>query len=298
MAHNDGPCPARNAGMRAAANKWVLALDNDAIVASDTLEKLAHAVQTAPPGQHVVLAQPRSVFHSDPGRVHYDGGSFHYVGLISLRNFYVPLAEADGNGVVPVDCIVSVAVLVDRDVVLAVGGYDEAFFILFEDLDLSYRLRASGYTILSVEDAIVRHRGGTPGISYREGPRYPTSRVFYHSRNRWLFLAKNYRAWTLCVALPGLALYECVWLGFAVASGSLGAWLRGKVRVLKLLGHVRRERRACQSRRSVGDRSLLRGSALTLTPSVAASAAKRILVSVLDHALSLWWSLAGWAIPR
>src|SRR5437762_13200421 len=28
MPRNEGPCPARNAGMRAARNRWVLALDN------------------------------------------------------------------------------------------------------------------------------------------------------------------------------------------------------------------------------------------------------------------------------
>ena len=71
---------------------------------------------------------------------------------------------------VPVDCAVAVALLLDRDAVFAAGGYDESFFILFEDLDLSFRLRALGHRILSVEDAIVLHKGGTPGISFREGP--------------------------------------------------------------------------------------------------------------------------------
>jgi len=136
MGENRGPCPARNRGLREAQNRLVLLVDNDAVLAPDVLAKLAAALR---PG--VALVQPRSVFASEPDRVHYDGGSFHYAGLFALRNFGRPLAQAEGSGTLEVDGAVSVVLLTDRDVVLAAGGFDEAFFILFEDLDLSYRLR-------------------------------------------------------------------------------------------------------------------------------------------------------------
>lgn len=289
MDRNDGPARARNAGMRAAANRWVLALDNDAVVAPDVLEKLAEAARS---DAEAAIVQPRSVFDSEPARVHYDGGSFHYAGLIALRNFYRPLAEAEGRGVVPVDCAVSVALLVDRDAVLDAGGYDESFFILFEDLDLSFRLRALGRRILSVEDAIVRHKGGTGGISFREGPSYPGSRVLFHSRNRWLFLAKDYRAWTLVVALPGLALYEAAWLAFAIGSGALGPWLRGKAGFVRLLPRILRARGEFQRRRVQGDGRLLAGGPLTITPALAASPWRRASLSALDRLLRGWWAIA------
>jgi GT2 family glycosyltransferase len=285
---NLGPARARNAGMRAAANRWVLALDNDAVVLPDTLEKLAAA---AARDEDAAIVQPRSLFHDDPSRVHYDGGRFHYAGLISLRNFYTPLETAEGSGTVEVDCAVAVALLVDRDAVLAAGGYDERYFILFEDLDLSYRLRALGRRILSVEDAHVLHKGGTAGISYREGPKYPGSRVFFHSRNRWLFLAKDYRIRTLVAALPGLALYEIAWLGFALASGEVGGWIRGKVQFFRLLPGVLRERRAFQRARRAPDRGLLVGGPLTVTPSVAAAGLRRGALAALDRLLRAWWRL-------
>jgi GT2 family glycosyltransferase len=289
MATNDGPARARNAGMSAAANRWVLALDNDAIVSPDMLERLAAAAAAHP---DAAIVQPRSLFHAEPGRVHYDGGSFHYAGLIALRNFYSPLEKAHGTGTLPVDCAVAVALLVDREAVLEAGGYDERFFILFEDIDLSYRLRALGRRILSVEDAIVLHKGGTAGISFREGPSYPGSRVFFHSRNRWLFLAKDYRLWTLAVALPGLALYEVVWLAFSVSSGGLRDWVRGKIEFLRLLPEVLPERRAFQARRLLRDRDLLVGGPLTVTPALSASALRRGFVRVLDGLLRGWWGIA------
>lgn len=294
MGRNDGPAPARNAGMRAARHRWVLALDNDAVCTPDMLHKLVRAAEDH---ERVAIVQPRSVFYTDRARVHYDGGSFHYAGLIALRNFYRPLDEAEGVRVVPVDCAVAVALLVDRDALLEAGGYDEDYFILFEDLDLSFRLRALEFTILSVEDAIVLHKGGTPGISYREGPSYPGSRVFFHSRNRWLFLVKDYRAWTLVVASPGLVAYEIVWFCFAAASGGLMPWVRGKLAFVRLLPSTLARRRAFQSRRRVGDRALLVGGPLTVTPAVMRSAWKRTLLAVLDRGLGTWWSIGRRIVP-
>lgn len=294
MPRNGGPAPARNAGMRAAKNRWVLALDNDAVCTPDMLEKL---VRAAVEDERVAIVQPRSLFYADRSRVHYDGGEFHYVGLIALRNFYTPLERAQGERVVPVDCAVAVALLLDRDVVLSAGGYDDSFFILFEDLDLSYRLRALEHRILSVEDAIVLHKGGTPGISYREGPRYPGSRVFFHSRNRWLYIVKDYRVWTIVVSLPGLVAYELVWFSFAIAAGGFGAWLKGKLEFVRHLPAVLARRREFQSKRTLGDGPLLVGGPLTLTPSVLQSAWKRSLLSGVDRVLCAWWWLASRAVP-
>ncbi len=288
MEKNDGPCPARNAGMRAAKHRWVLALDNDAMCTPAMLTQLCAAVAA---GKGIAIAQPRSVFATEPGRVHYDGGALHYAGLISLRNFYSPLEDANGHGTLDVDCAVAVALLVDRDALMELGGYDETMFILFEDLDLSFRLRATGHRILSVEDAIVLHAGGTPGISFRDGPSYPGSRVFFHSRNRWTYMAKCYRKRTVFVALPGLALYECVWFAFALASGSIGPWWRGKRAYFALREHVTRERARFQAERTRNDRDLLAPGPITVTPSLRANGLRRAVLGTLDALMSLWWKI-------
>jgi GT2 family glycosyltransferase len=293
LERNEGPGPARNAGMRAARNRWVLALDNDAVVSEPLLEQLLAARAAG-----VAIVQPRSVLDDEPERVHYDGGGFHYAGLIALRNFHAPRARAQGLGTVEVDCAVAVALLVDRETLLAVGGYDARYFILFEDLDLSYRLRARGLRILSVADAIVRHRGGTAGLSFRGGPSYPRARVFLHARNRWMFLARNYAARTLLVAAPGLVLYELASFVFACAAGAPGEWWRGKREACGRWRELRRERREDARARTVGDGALLVGGPLALTPALAASGPRRVLAGVLDALLRAWWALARPLAPR
>lgn len=289
LAENLGPCPARNAGLRAARSPWVLLVDNDAVLELEVLEKLARA---AVQHEGAVLVQPRSVFATEPTRVHYDGGRFHYVGLFSLRNFYVPIAEAEGAGTLAVDGAVSVVLLCERRTLLRAGGFDEGFFILFEDLDLSLRLRLAGHVLLSVEDALVLHRGGTPGISFRSGTEYPRHRAFFHSRNRWLTLVKNYRWRTLFAASPGLLLYELVWILFTLRSGTLGAHLAGKWAFLRQLPGTLKQRREVQRARKLTDRELLVGGPLTIAPHLKQSAFARMVIATLDWSLSAWWRVA------
>lgn len=288
MAANGGPCVARNAGMRAARNRWVLAVDNDAIPRPDVLDELARALEERP---SAVAAQTRNVFASEPDRVHYDGAHFHYVGLLSLRNFYTPLDAAEGAGVVPAYGLIAIAILLDRDVVLSAGGYDEDFFILFEDFDLALRLRIAGYELLSVENAICLHQGGTPGISFRGGS-YPKIRAFYHSRNRWLLIAKNYRWRTLLVALPGILVYEFAWCAFTLGKGHFKAHAAGKLSFLRALRTVLTKRRGIQRQRRVSDRELLVSGPLTFSPELFTTPARRALARGLDAALALWWRLA------
>ena len=287
LGENAGPARARNVGMREARNRWVLAVDNDAVLAPDVLSRLLAAAALHP---EAAILQPRSVFDHEPGRVHYDGGAPHFAGLIRLRNFYVPIERAEGQGVVPVDVAVSVCLLVDSLALLDLGGYDPSFFILFEDLDLSYRLRLAGWSILSVEDAIVRHRAGTPGVSFREGRHYPARRVYYHARNRWLFLLKCLRWRTLLVSSPALLLYEAAGFAFALRHGALLAWASGKLAVLRGAAALAERRAAVQSTRVLADRELLVGGPLTLTPDVAKSARAARLGGLLDAALCRWWS--------
>ena len=284
VGENAGPARARNLGLEAAGGRWVLLLDNDVVVPGGLLENLSAAARSSP---GVAVVQPRSVFAHDPERVHYDGGELHYAGLFSLRNWYVPLAQAEGSGWVPVGGFVSLCALVDRHALLALGGFDSRYFILFEDLDLSHRLRLAGHTILCAEDVVVRHDAGTEGISFRGGRNYPSSRVFYHSRNRWLYLAKCLRLRTLLVISPGLLLYEGAWLFFVLRQGALGAWWRGKQAFFADLGRTRRLRRDVQRSRIATDRDLLKGGPLTLTPSLNSPLAR-----LLDRALHTWWWIA------
>jgi GT2 family glycosyltransferase len=286
---NLGPAAARNRGLVAARHERVLTIDNDVVVRRGTLAELSRALDEHP---RAAAVQSRSLVAHDAARIHYDGGGFHYTGVLVLRNFFGALASAPPTpgGSAAVDAIVALCVLQDRGRVLAVGGYDEVMSILFEDNDLSYRLRACGEELLVCEREPCLHGAGTAGTSFRAG-RYPPRRVFLHTRNRRLFLLANLRVRTLLLAAPGLLVYELFWFAFAVSRGGFGAWCAGTWACVRALPHVRARRRQLAARRTVGDRALLRGGPLTLSPQLAASDRAPLMARLLDALLRGWWGL-------
>ena len=58
----------------------------------------------------------------------------------------------------PVGYVEGACMLVDRERFAAVGGFDDSFFLYFEELDLANRLRARGWTVDLCPDAWVEHR--------------------------------------------------------------------------------------------------------------------------------------------
>lgn len=293
LGRNGGPGTARNAGMRAAQNRWVLAVDNDAVLAPDVTGRLRRALEE---DRLACLVQTRSVVYHEPERVHYDGAEFHYVGLLSLRNFFKPRAEAEGSGVLEANGFISICGLMDRDRILELGGYDEGLFILFEDYDLALRLRIAGERLLIDEDAIVRHKAGTPGISFRSRD-YPGQRAFFHSRNRWILLTKTHAASTLLISLPGLLIYELAWLLFTAKAGHLWPHLKGKLAYIEHLPRTLMKRRGIQRARRVRDRELLVGGPLTLSPQLVAKPLASRMAGWLDGLLSGYWRLASRWLP-
>lgn len=283
---NLGPAAARNLGLSLVETAYVLFLDNDVYLPAGAVAQLWSALALEP---EACLAQPRSVFASEPDRVHYDGGQLHHLGLFSLRNWYgeVHAARAADDGpIAAVDGAISLCLMGRTARLKQLGGFDPAYFILFEDLDLSYRVRMGGERILSLSDLAVLHDEGTRGVSFREGSRYPSQRVFLHARNRWRFLLKNLELRTLLLTLPSQLAYELAYLTLALQHRALGSWLRGKLAAVGDLAAILRARREVQGGRVQGDRLLLVGGPLTLTPDAGAA---RLGARLLDAWCRAWF---------
>lgn len=73
----------------------------------------------------------------------------------------------------------------------AIGGFDDSYFMYFEDVDLGARLTRAGRSNLYVPSAVVTHTGAhsTAGHS-REMERV-------HHRSAYLYLSRKYRGWYL-----------------------------------------------------------------------------------------------------
>ncbi len=72
---------------------------------------------------------------------------------------------------------------VDRGKFVQLGGFDDRYFMYFEDADLCRRARAAGWRIRFVPDAVVHHLvAGSTGRDYHFGPLHGPSMVVYLGR--------------------------------------------------------------------------------------------------------------------
>jgi N-acetylglucosaminyl-diphospho-decaprenol L-rhamnosyltransferase len=118
-----------------------------------------------------------------------------------------------------VDQVMGAFFLVRRSLFEALGGFDERFFVYYEDLDFSVRARAQGWrsVYLSTAQAFHRGQGTTEGATAR--------RTFYFCRSRILYARKHFGALgALAVTLATLALEPLARL--AAAPRSAGDTLR------------------------------------------------------------------------
>jgi GT2 family glycosyltransferase len=80
------------------------------------------------------------------------------------------------------------AVLLRTEALREAGLFDEDFFLYYEDTDLSWRLRALGWSIRYQPSALVRHIHSASSVEW--SPLF----TFHTDRNRLLMLTKNARA--------------------------------------------------------------------------------------------------------
>lgn len=80
------------------------------------------------------------------------------------------------------------AFLVDRQLFLDIGGFDEKFFLYYEDDDLSHRIVQHGEPIIVVNDAVVKHAIGNSVV---KNPRNLIAR-FYAKKASEIYFKRKY----------------------------------------------------------------------------------------------------------
>ena len=79
---------------------------------------------------------------------------------VSRRNVVSDVAIESGRDSLVVDWLSGACMVARREVLLLVGGFDERYFLYWEDADLCRRLRGQGYQIRYVPAATAIHRVG------------------------------------------------------------------------------------------------------------------------------------------
>lgn len=125
---------------------------------------------------------------------------------IARRNVVIDTESRPGESGVEVDWVSGSCMLVRRDIFERLGGFDERFFMYWEDADLCRRLRAAGFTVRYVPEVRVVHSiGGSsrtvPALAIRA---FHRSAYLYYRR----YVATSF--WHKVMAF-GLLHLRCQW---------------------------------------------------------------------------------------
>jgi GT2 family glycosyltransferase len=165
---NLGYAGGNNVGIRRALERgadWVLLLNNDAVAEPGLADALARAAR---PDVGLLACK---VLFADGSGVQYAGAS------VRARLGWSGRAQTSG-GTREVDRADGAAMAVSRAAVERAGLLDEQLFAYVEDVEWSLRIRAAGFAVLYVDDAVVRHKGSAS----TGGPASDTA-LYYDTRN-------------------------------------------------------------------------------------------------------------------
>jgi GT2 family glycosyltransferase len=237
---NLGFAAGNNRGAEAARGEWLVFLNNDTRAESQWLERMYAATVVHPEfalfTSRIVFLQDPSVLDSAGDGYLRAGGAFKHGHGADATAFALPREVFGACGG---------AFMIRRETFEALGGFDPRFFMVHEDVDLSYRARLRGLRCWYVADAVVRHAGsGSLGASS------PTA-VFYGQRNlEWTWLKNTPRELLLSSALSHLA-YSLAGVVHYARGGRARAALKGKWAALRELPRVLRDRTRIQATRTV-----------------------------------------------
>lgn len=169
---------------RAAAEgvRYVFLLNNDALVAPDTISRLTAVMEAH---AKVGMATPRVFFHDRPADVYWDGGSIDWMtGEVPHES----QGRASATGLIHNEWLDGCALFVRMGAVGEVGVLDERYFLYYEDVDWTVRAARAGWQNVVVPAASAWHKVSRSTGSYT-GP----LASFYYTRNRFLFLRTHGR---------------------------------------------------------------------------------------------------------
>ena len=172
-----------NLGLRSAKGDFYFIVNNDTEVTPDLIEKLLQPFDLDP---KIGMVSPKIKYFENSDIIQYAG--YTPINPYTGRNRAIGMHQKDGNlyntsGYT--NYAHGAAMMVKKEVVEKTGMFSEVFFIYYEELDWSARIKKMGYKIYYNANAIIFHKESiTMG-------KESAIKAYFHNRNRILFMKRN-----------------------------------------------------------------------------------------------------------
>lgn len=185
----------RNLGFSAGSNvgirfllrravKYVLLLNNDTLLASDAFAILVAGMEQSPECQSMV---PQIRYAGEPNRIWQCGAEWTWFGTPRYHYAEANVVALEGRGPFEVEMVSGCALIIRSSWLEIHGILTERFFFGEEDIDLSWRMRATGRgSMYCWPQAVIYHKVGGSLIKRTEVGLLP--KVYLGYLNRMIFL--------------------------------------------------------------------------------------------------------------
>ena len=242
LSRNLGFSCANNLVLQNVDAEYVALLNNDAIPHPSWLGVLVGALESH---REAGFAASKMMSYYNPGIIDRAGDVYTRAGTGLLRGRGKPSEVYNKQEFVFGAC--AGAALYRAAMLREIGLFDEDFFILYEDVDLSFRAQLRGYKCIYVPDAVVYHIG-----SHSIGEDTPMSVYYSHRNLEWVYV-KNMPASLIKRTIVPHLIYDLAAFLFFVAKGRGGDYLRAKWDALKGIRAALQKRKGIQINKKVGD---------------------------------------------
>ena len=201
---NIGYSPATNIGYNYSNGDLIVLLSNDTIVTSGWLEQLFNVLNS---DKRIGCAQSKLLLMDHPSRIDSVGHIVDHLGFLRPRGFMnLDKGQFDCNNDI---CVVQVvACLLRKSIIDEIGLFDDDYFIIHEDTDLSLRIHLAGYKIALASKSIVYHKR-----SLTLSKMAPEQLIYLTRRNSLMTILKNYEIRNIIRYLP---LVISIYLGMII----------------------------------------------------------------------------------
>ena len=184
--HNHGFGKANNIGLATAKGKYVFLLNPDTLVEEDTIQKCIDRMEEDPKigalgsklvnGNGDFLAESKRSFPSTWSAFCKLSGLSRFFPKSKIFNAY-NLGHIGMNDEAEIEVLCGAMMILRRDVMQDLGGFDEDYFMYGEDIDLCFRIHKQGYKILYFPETSIVHYKGESSKRHK----YAYYKMFYEA---------------------------------------------------------------------------------------------------------------------
>ncbi|MDX2003374.1 MAG: glycosyltransferase family 2 protein [Chitinophagales bacterium] len=214
---NQGFSTGYNIALKQVQADYYVLLNQDVEVAPGWIEPVIAAMQQ---GKHIGAAQPKLRAYDSKTDFEYAGAAGGYtdsLGYMFCRGRIFDAVEPDtGQYDTPAEIFWAsgAAMFVRAQLYHQIGGLDDTFFAHMEEIDLCWRIKSAGYSIVYCPDSVVYHVGG--GSLPQGNPR----KTYLNFRNNLFLLYKNLPAYQLWYKMPVRLALDCLAAFKSLAGGN------------------------------------------------------------------------------